>query len=301
MALKTVAIIGGGTLGTQAALQFAIHGKEVHIFVRSTASRERAALRLQRFAEIYAAQPNFDANVVHRAHESIEWTTELSQAAAADLIFECLPEDPAVKQEFLGQLSEHVSADTVVATNSSTLLPSALVVGYRYPENFLAVHLANEIWSRNTAEIMPQSQTDPEVVAALEGFATEVGLIAIPLSKEHPGYLLNSMIIPFTRSGLDLLVAGVAGVAEIDRCWEAVMHSYGPMKVLDVIGLRTTVAVLEQEAANGVPGSAEIAALLRQRYLAHGYDGVESGKGFYDYTGTAPVVNPVGDAVQSSE
>ncbi|WP_340055737.1 3-hydroxyacyl-CoA dehydrogenase family protein [Corynebacterium parakroppenstedtii] len=118
----------------------------------------------------------------------------------------------------------------------------------------------------------------------METFTTEVGLDPVRLHREHPGYLLNSVLVPFIRSGLNLVAKDVAEPASIDKVWETVMGSEGPFHTIDIIGLRTIYAVLSAEAQQEIPGSKELAHYISKNYLAKNRLGVENGKGFYDYS-----------------
>jgi 3-hydroxyacyl-CoA dehydrogenase, NAD binding domain len=85
------------------------------------------------------------------------------------------------------------------------------------PERFLALHFGNEIWIRNIAEIMGHPDTDPSVFRAVVDFARRIGMEPIELTREQPGYVLNTLLVPFLRAGLDLLVDGVADHETVDK------------------------------------------------------------------------------------
>lgn len=286
MSIRKITVAGGGTLGTQAALQFALHGKNVLIYGRNEDSVDRAKTRLARFTKIYEEETEFDDSTISEASNSLRFTTDPEVAfAGPDLIFECITEELETKRKFFASLGKYIqNQETIIATNTSTLLPSVLAESFEDNSRFLAIHLANEIWKRNTAEIMPHNGTTEGLVDTVAEFATEVGLLPVPLKKEQPGYLLNSVMIPWIRAGLDLAAGGVAEPQNIDKVWETVMGSDGPFRVIDVIGLRTTVAVLSLEAKHGVPGAEEIVAYLKKNYVEQNRLGVENGKGFYDYS-----------------
>ncbi|NSL19689.1 3-hydroxyacyl-CoA dehydrogenase, partial [Tatlockia micdadei] len=86
--------------------------------------------------------------------------------------------------------------DTIFATNTSTLLPSNLMEATGRPERFLALHFANQIWVNNTAEIMRTPRTDDAVFDQVVAFAKDIGMVALPLHKEQPGYILNTLLVP---------------------------------------------------------------------------------------------------------
>lgn len=285
MTIERVTVAGGGTLGAQSALQFALNKKDVTVFGRSEESIERAKRRLEVFAGKYSEDTEFGQKEIGAASAAIRFTSDPGEAFSdCDLIFECTSESIPTKREVLSLIEKYSEGtEAIIATNSSTFLPSKLSEFLDDGSRFLAVHLANEIWKRNTAEIMPHPGTVPEVSEKVAQFVTEVGLVPIPLHKEHPGYLLNSLLVPWLRAGLDLAAKGVAEPQNVDLVWERVMGSEGPFRAIDIIGLRTTAAILSLEVEAGIPGSKEIVEYIKTNYLDKGRFGVENGKGFYDY------------------
>lgn len=284
MSINQVLIAGGGVLGTQSALQFALNGKKVTIYTHGAEAIARTEKRLSRFGKVYKEQTSYAPEAIDDAIAGVTSTDSLKRALqGSDLVFECLPEEKSLKHDFFKNIQENLEYNAIVATNSSTFLPSYFTDCFIDPANFVAVHLANEIWTRNIAEIMPHPNTSDHVVSEMESFAEQVGLKPVKLHREHPGYLLNSVLIPFIRSGLNLAANEVAEPESIDTVWETVMGSEGPFHIIDIIGLRTIHAVLSAEVKHGVPGSKELADFISRNYLDQDRLGVENGKGFYDY------------------
>ncbi|AZA09050.1 3-hydroxyacyl-CoA dehydrogenase [Corynebacterium pseudopelargi] len=281
--LDSVLITGGGTLGAQSALQFALHGKKVTIYGRSEDSIARAKQRVERFRTPYTQDTEFDASAVAEAIESIDYTTQIERAGAVDIVFECVAETTEAKTAIYKAMRPHLQPETIVATNSSTVLPSHLAPLLPYEAQFVAIHFANEIWKRPAAEIMGHPGTDAGVFEQAKEFAAQVGMVPLPIFKERSGYILNSLLIPFVESALELWGAGVSDPKTIDKTWEIVMDSLGPFKVLDVIGMRTVYAVLKSREAKGIPGTGELAQVVMRDYIEQGRLGVEAGAGFYDY------------------
>src|SRR5208337_1880160 len=153
------------------------------------------------------------------------------------------------------------------------------------PDRFLALHFANEIWIRNIAEIMGHPGTDPAVYETVVEFARSIGMEPIELKKEQPGYVLNSLTVPFLFAALDLLVKDVADPATIDKTWRiATGAPAGPFQMLDVIGLNTVYNIAVASPDETVQAAAKY---LKERYLDRGKLGQASGEGFYRYPVTA--------------
>ena len=120
------------------------------------------------------------------------------------------------------------------------------------PGRFLALHFANNIWKNNTAEIMGHSGTDQKVFDMIVEFARAIGMIALPLQKEQPGYILNSLQIPLLLAGMDLYSNGVADPYTIDKTWMIASKStMGPFGTLDLIGFKTVYNIAMNAADSG--------------------------------------------------
>lgn len=311
MSIENVVVAGGGVLGSQIALQSAYKGKQVRMWLRSEGSIERAKPKLERLRGIYlstleamktnpaaycrglANSPDVTPEQiddlkaqVERAFESIVLTCSYEEAAAdADLVIEAIAENPDEKVAFYTELARHLPEKTIIATNSSTMLPSAFAASTGRPEKYLALHFANEIWRNNTAEVMGHPGTSPEAYEAVAEFAEAIGMIPLKLKKEQPGYILNSMLVPFLNSAQALLANGVADVETIDKTWAlATGAPLGPFRILDVVGLTTAYNIVSNnpQAADpeSVPG--KIAATLKS-YIDAGKTGINAGEGFYKY------------------
>jgi 3-hydroxyacyl-CoA dehydrogenase len=283
MTIANVTVLGTGVLGSQIAFQTAYCGFPVTAYDINDAALEAARGRFTqlavRFEKSIAGAAGGPAGA---ALERISYTADLAEAVRdADLVIEAVPEQLELKRELYRRLSEVAPPSTILATNSSTLLPSDIAESTGRPERFLALHFANQIWVRNTAEIMGHPGTDPAVFAQVVAFARDIGMEPIELHKEQPGYVLNSLLVPLLNAALGLLVGGVADPETVDRTWTIGTGSpNGPFAILDAIGLRTAYNI---SAASPDKKSQAVARYLKEHYLDAGKLGRESGEGFYTY------------------
>ena len=203
----------------------------------------------------------------------------------ADFVIEAMAEDPAQKIDIYKQLKDLLSEKTILLTNSSTLLPSMFAEYTGRPEKYCALHFANTIWKNNTGEVMGHPGTDPEVFKKTVELAVEINMIPLELHKEQPGYILNSMLVPFLSAAQGLWARGVADPATIDLTWElATGAPKGPFKILDIVGLETAYNINLMKPETKVEGSDSwmISKLLKEK-IDKGETGVNAGKGFYEY------------------
>ena len=278
----SVTVLGTGVLGAQIAMQTAVHGPAVTVFDVDDAALEAGRGRLRGFAEAAAREvPGADRDAYLAAVERVAGVADLAAAVAdADLVIEAAPESLELKRDLWSRVGAAAPERTVFATNTSTLLPSAIADASGRPDRFLALHFANRIWAQNTAEVMGTPGTDPEVADRVEAFAAAIGMVPIRLHREQPGYIVNSLLVPLLNAAAGLLVREVADAETIDRTWRTATGApSGPFQIFDVVGLRTAYAI----ASAGGPESQAFASLLKERYLDTGRLGVESGEGFYRY------------------
>ena len=311
MNIKKVVVAGAGVLGSQIAFQSAYRGFDVIVWVRSEGSVERARPKFERLLGIYettleamktnpaaycrglaespqVSEEEIDSlkDAAKKAFESLKFTTSYEEAANdADLVIEAIAEDPEQKIAFYTELAHHLPEKTILATNSSTMLPSTFAEATGRPEKYLALHFANEIWRNNTAEIMGHAGTAQQPYEEVVKFADAIGMIPLRLKKEQPGYILNSLLVPFLKSAQALYATGVADPETIDKTWMlATGAPLGPFRILDIVGLTTAynIAIMDPLAADPETVQGKVAAMLKERIDA-GKTGINAGEGFYRY------------------
>ena len=194
----------------------------------------------------------------------------------------------AFKKDFYTQLGKVAPAKSIFCTNSSTLLPSLMAEETGRPERFLALHFANYIWKRNTAEIMGHAGTDPHVFDTVVAFAKAIGMVTIPIHKEQPGYILNSLLVPFVKNALSLYVNGIAAPETIDKTWmKATGAPRGPFGICDVVGIITLYHITKMAANAGDVQAQKTVKVLQENFIDKGKLGVSTGEGFYTYPNPA--------------
>lgn len=281
-----ITVAGSGVLGSQIAFQIAFKGFKVSVYDISDEALARAQERIEALKPRYQEDLGATEKDVAEAYQRISFYTDLAEAVAeADLVIEAIPEVVQLKIDFYKKLGETAPAKTNFATNSSTLLPSQFAEATGRPKQFLALHFANEIWKNNTAEIMKHPGTDPKVFEDVIAFAKAIGMVALPLHKEQPGYILNSLLVPLLEAAQLLLVKDVADVETIDKTWMVATGApLGPFAILDVVGINTAYHIGQAKAsATGNPEFAKIAQLLKSDYIDQGKLGRATGEGFYKY------------------
>lgn len=318
MKYKKIVVAGGGVLGSQIAFQTAFCGFDVTIWLRSEKSIEKTKVKIDGLKETYineinamskkekwcagisSDEKNFDSKKalkqVEDAYKNLKYETDLSAALKdADLVIESVSEMKDVKIDFYNKIKDILEEKTVLVTNSSTMLPSTFAKFTGRSNKYLALHFANSIWKNNTAEVMMHSETEEKYFNEVIDFASKINMVALPIKNEKSGYLLNSMLVPFLLSGLDLYVNGISDPVSIDTAWKRGTGApNGPFEIIDVVGLETAYNIVEQYQK--VPtllnpllkkmmmpyNYKEMKRVLKE-YMDAGKDGKVSGEGFYKY------------------
>ena len=279
-----VTVLGTGVLGSQIIFQTAYSGIPVVAYDISDEALAKLPARWEQLKSYYRRDLQASDEQLDAAVARIRASSDLADAVRdADLVIEAVPETIAIKKSTYESLSKVAPAKTVFATNSSTLLLSDMVDAVDRPEKFVALHFANNIWVQNTAEIMRHDGTADEVFEQLVQFAEAIGMVPIRVLKEQPGYVLNSLLVPFLNAAAALLVKDVADAPTIDLTWrKATGAPKGPFEIYDIIGMVTPYN-LAMARAESSPESAAFAQFLKTNFIDQGKLGRASGEGFYKY------------------
>ena len=316
---KKVVILGGGVLGTQIGLICAYYGYDTTFWLRSESSIGRTTPKIERYSGLMLADlvqakalvgnpmggflypRGLIGNWSKATAESIDGLIETGKknfaekihieldpkkaAEGAYIVIESMSEDPKAKIAVYELFRDLLDEDTILCTNSSTLLPSMFADYTGRPEKYLSLHFANTIWKNNTGEVMGHPGTSEEAYNEVVKFAASIGMVPLQLHKEQPGYILNSMLVPFLSAAQALWANGVADPETIDRTWQlATSAPAGPFKILDIVGLETAYNINQMKPAAQQEGTIEnrIGKLLKEK-IDKGETGVNAGKGFYNY------------------
>ena len=317
---RKVVIAGGGVLGTQIGLICAYHGFDTTFWLRSESSIGRTTPKIERYsalmledlakAKALIGNPiggmlyprglirswqgitaeaidtlieEGKKNFAEKVHIELDLAKALS---GAYIVIESMTEEPKAKIGMYNAMRDLLDENTILCTNSSTLLPSMFAEYTGRPEKYCALHFANTIWKNNTGEVMGHPGTDPAIYQKVVEFAAAIGMVPLQLHKEQPGYILNSMLVPFLSAAQALWANGVADPETIDLTWRlATSAPAGPFQILDIVGLETAYNINQMKPAAQQEGTLEnrMGKLLKEK-IDRGETGVNAGKGFYDYT-----------------
>lgn len=281
--IKNVTVLGTGVLGAQIAYQASYAGFAVTAYDINDDVLARAAKTFDGLVTTYDQQVEGAAGgKAAEARARLTLSSDLAAAVgAADLVIEAIPEKLELKRSVFADVGKAAPASAILATNTSTLLPSQIMDATGRPERFLALHFANMLWVNNTAEIMGTAKTDKAVYDEVVDYATAMGMVPIEVKKEKAGYLLNSLLVPFLAAAAELFVDEIAEPEMVDKAWKVSTGApMGPFQIIDLVGLNTVYNIA---SANPDPVQQRWAKVLKEQYIDKGRTGLAAGAGIYEY------------------
>jgi 3-hydroxybutyryl-CoA dehydrogenase len=279
---QRVAVIGCGTMGVGIAIAAARGGYETILHdsdeVRIGKARNDAASFLQRSVKLQKLTADEAVAVLDRL---IAGPT-IDVVADCDLVIEAIFEDEAIKGALLTRLDEICDADSVLATNTSTLSVTRLGAFCRRPERFVGLHFCLPAQVMKLVEVTRGLRTEKEIFERAWKFCEKIGQIPVE-TKDTPGFILNHFVIPLNNRAIRMVESNVASAAEIDRAVKSAYgHALGPLELIDLVGLDTQERLCD--AFYGITHDPQLACpnLVRQMVSA-GWLGKKAGRGFYTY------------------
>lgn len=289
--INHVTTLGSGVLGGQIAWHSAFRGKTVVACDVSDDALARCRAAHERYAAIYRTDVGASEETIAQTRARLSYTTDLAAAVArADLVIESVPESPEVKAAAYRAMAPLLREHTLLATNSSTLLPSEFAAATGRPAKFCALHFANLIWMMNVAEIMAHPTTADDTLTQVTEFAIEIGMLPIPVRREQNGYVMNTWFVALLNAAQTLVTNGVSTPEDVDRTFiKCNPGSYtGPMGMTDVVGMQTALNVLQYWGTRNNDAQMLLnAKYIKERFVDRGLLGMPTGEGYYRYPNPA--------------
>jgi 3-hydroxybutyryl-CoA dehydrogenase len=280
MAVEQVGVVGSGIMGPGIAETAAAAGFKVILRTRASTGETMAAI--ERSLSKQVAKGKRAPSEVDEVAARVTVTSDLAGLSDCDLVVESVVEDLATKQALFRELDAIVRPGAILATGTSTLPVVELAVQTRRPHAVCGVHFFNPAPVMPLVEIVRPLTACDETIDVVTAFATACGKQPIVV-KDQAGFIVNHLLFPYLNNAVRLLEQGVASRDDIDAAMRGGCNfPIGPFALLDLVGLDTSVAILDALYDEFRDPHYAAVPLLR-RMITAGHLGRKSGRGFYDY------------------
>lgn len=280
--VKRLGIVGSGIMGSGIAEVAAKAGIEVVLRSRSQTTADAMVAGLEKSLARQVDKGRLDAAERDAVLGRVRAVTNLHELAECDLVLESVVEDLAVKKHLFNELDHICRAGTILATNTSTLPVVEMAMETGRPDRVCGIHFFNPAAMMPLVELVETLTTSEATLAEARAFVETCGKQPVEV-RDQAGFIVNALLFPYLNNAVKLAAAGVASRDDIDAAMKGGCNfPMGPLELLDLVGLDTSLAILEALYAEFKDPNYAPAPLLRRMVSAERL-GRKSGQGFYEY------------------
>jgi len=282
--MKNVAVIGAGTMGNGIAHTFAQSGFNVQLIDISEASLEKGIQTISKNLDRMVAKERItEADKAETLGNITTFTSIPEGVKNVGLVVEAATENVDLKLKIFKQLDEACDADTILASNTSSISITQIAAVTNRPAKVIGMHFMNPVPIMKLVEIIRGYNTSDEVTNTIMELSRKLGKTPTEVN-DYPGFVANRILMPMLNEAIETLYNGVAGVEEIDTVMKLGMaHPMGPLQLADFIGLDICLSILNV-MYDGFKNPKYAPCPLLVNMVRAGKLGVKSGEGFYDYS-----------------
>jgi len=283
MSIDRIAVVGGGTMGNGIAHVAAQSGRHVRLLDVSQQLLDAALVTIAKNLDRQIKKGALDEAAKAAILGRIRTGTDLAEGVAdAELVVEAVPETMEMKRSVFTTLDAAAPPAAILATNTSSISITQIAAVTERPDRVIGMHFMNPVPVMQLVEVIRGLATSDETTAAVMELARELGKTPVEVN-DFPGFVSNRVLMPMINEAVTALMEGVAGPEAIDTVMKLGMnHPMGPLALADLIGLDTCLNILEVLHRELGDDRYRPSPLLRQ-YVAAGWLGRKSGRGFYPY------------------
>ncbi|WP_420602029.1 3-hydroxyacyl-CoA dehydrogenase family protein [Flagellimonas sp.] len=281
--MKTIAVIGAGTMGNGIAHVFAQNGFQVNLIDIAQASLDKGLATIAKNLDRMVSKGVIKEEGKSNTLGNITTFTDLKKGVQkTDLVVEAATENLNIKLQIFKDLDEICDANTILATNTSSISITQIAAATQRPSKVIGMHFMNPVPIMKLVEIIRGYSTSDEVTKTIMELSKQLGKTPTEVN-DYPGFVANRILMPMINEAIETLYNQVAGVQEIDTVMKLGMaHPMGPLQLADFIGLDVCLSILKV-MYDGFKNPKYAPCPLLVNMVMAGKLGVKSGEGFYDY------------------
>ncbi len=282
--MKSISVIGSGTMGNGIAHVFAQHGYEVSLVDINASQLEKALATISKNMDRQVAKGSLTESDKSASLDRISTFAHVEEGVkSADLVVEAATENMALKLDIFRQLDQFAPKAAILATNTSSISITKIAAVTKRPTHVIGMHFMNPVPVMKLVEVIRGYATSDEVTEIIMDLSRNLSKEPVEVN-DYPGFVANRILMPMINEAIYSLFEGVAGVSEIDTVMKLGMaHPMGPLQLADFIGLDVCLSILRVlHDGFGNPKYAPCPLLVNM--VEAGYKGVKTGEGFYQYT-----------------
>jgi 3-hydroxybutyryl-CoA dehydrogenase len=282
MAVEKLGIVGSGIMGSGVAEVAARAGMTVVLRSRKQETADAMVAGLERSLATQLERGKLDEAEAAAVTERVSATADLEALSDCDLVVESIVEDLETKKQLFGELDRLVKDDALLTTNTSTLPVVEVAIVTSRPERVCGIHFFNPAPAMSLVEVVRTLLTSDDTIAEAKAFAEACGKSPVVV-EDRAGFIVNGLLFPYLNNAVRMLENRTASREDIDAAMKGGCNfPMGPLALLDLVGLDTSLAILDALYTEFRDPNYAAVPLLR-RMVAAGHLGRKSGRGFYDY------------------
>jgi 3-hydroxybutyryl-CoA dehydrogenase len=280
--IKTVAVLGAGTMGQGIAQICATSGYKTFLYDIDPSLQQKALTSIKQNLDASIAKGKLTAEKKTSILEKLSLANHLSELKV-DLIIEAVVEKLEVKQQLFAKLEEINNGNCILASNTSSISITQIASILKNPANCVGLHFFNPAHLMKLVEVVAGKSTSQESIAKTKEFAQSLNKISVE-TKDSPGFIVNRVARHYYTESLKLLEDNVASVESIDKLLRSAGFKMGPFELMDLIGIDVNLAVTTSLYNSFDQEVRFKPSPIQQQKVLDGNLGKKTGKGFYEYT-----------------